>query len=200
MQAPFNYSITSVGSVFALLSVVCDIAGPLVGIVDDRTDGKFAVPIMISGILIMAIGYAFLGPTDWVTDLVRIEKSETNMLIGISLIGFGSVLGLIPAYSNIFQSVALANEDRQADATSALYNVMYAGGAFIGPSVAGGLGEKIGYTDSYTVFALFLLVMVIILIVQTLLLRRVGARNQALQNGGDLSMQDIPWTFSSLFR
>merc|ERR1711865_965810 len=89
---------------------------------------------------------------------------------------FGSSFALIPTYNHIFQYACHRDEDSQANATSALYNIVYALGAFLGPTMAGWLGDAIGYGMSYTWFAMFLILLLIPLIIVTPCLRGRLAR------------------------
>ena len=50
------------------------------------------------------------------------------------------------------------NEDDQSVATGALYNVVYCGGAFLGPSIGGLLMDAMDVKDAYTAFGIFTLV------------------------------------------
>mmetsp|Transcript_3305 Transcript_3305/g.6025 ORF Transcript_3305/g.6025 Transcript_3305/m.6025 type:complete len:486 (+) Transcript_3305:115-1572(+) len=164
-EAPYEFSIAGVGTVFAVWSFIYVGVSPLVGIADDKTDGRYAVIMMVFGTLCMSLGYIVLAPAGFVLDLVPLRKSIPNMWIGICLVGGGAGFSLIPTYNNMFQYALHADEESQANATSALYNVMYAAGAFLGPTVAGELVEIFGYGESYMLLAVFLMVIAVLLII-----------------------------------
>merc|ERR1719291_1371080 len=63
--APFNYTVSMVGSVFATWSVVYSLFGVFVGKLDDRSAGRHAVSLMLFGMVLTGIGYILLAPAPW---------------------------------------------------------------------------------------------------------------------------------------
>lgn len=183
-EAPYEFGITRVGTVFAVYSVAYVGISPLVGMADDKTGGRYAVTMMVVGTLCMSLGYILLAPAGLILDLVPLKKSIPNMWMGICLVGSGAAFSLIPTYNNMFQYALHPEEDSQANATSALYNIMYAAGAFLGPTVAGELVEAFGYGESYTLLAIFLMIVAVLFIFLSRIQEPRFARSVEFYQGG----------------
>jgi len=162
--APFHMSVSDVGWVYAVCSLVYTFLGPLVGMLDDKFEGKHAQRFMGFGIVALGFSFLQLGPAAWITRLTGLERSPTNLWISICIIGIGSAFGLIPTYNNIYNWGMHGNEDDTAAATSALYNMVYAFGGFLGPTLAGWLGSasvmgEDAIAESYSLFGAVCMIM-----------------------------------------
>mmetsp|Transcript_88121 Transcript_88121/g.139262 ORF Transcript_88121/g.139262 Transcript_88121/m.139262 type:complete len:438 (+) Transcript_88121:81-1394(+) len=171
---PFKYSIADVGWAFGAVSGLYVLSGPFMGWVDDKFGGKYAIPLMSVGTILMSIGYILIGPDTWVPEL---EPSIPNMWVGLCLMGLGGAMSLIPTYNTIFSCALHEDDDSKANATSALYNIVYAGGAFLGPAVAGWCGDTFGYASAFSSFAVFILGVLVALLAPLLWLRLRSSRS-----------------------
>eukprot|EP00929_Paragymnodinium_shiwhaense_P006959 TRINITY_DN110914_c0_g1_i1.p1 TRINITY_DN110914_c0_g1~~TRINITY_DN110914_c0_g1_i1.p1 ORF type:complete len:463 (+),score=43.73 TRINITY_DN110914_c0_g1_i1:92-1480(+) len=162
--APFNYSVQTVGLVFAVCSLVYSAAGPLTGFLDDWTGGKCSFIIMAVGLLITGVGYTALGPADWLEDAAGLKPGPTGVWTGVGLIGVGTALALIPTYHSILVFAKHPDEHSRSTATSGLYNAVYGCGAFLGPTLGGSLGESIGVANSYTDCGVFCVLFAIVVL------------------------------------
>lgn len=155
---PFGFGIARVGLVYAVNSIFYTVFGPLVGMLDDRSEGAYAIPIMLFGVFGTGVGYVFLAPADWVQDYVPIGLTENGMWLGICLIGSFAAFGLVPTYGSIFNCATDSDTTAASNATSALYNVVYGLGAFLGPTLGGYLGGTFGAASSYSMCGVFCMV------------------------------------------
>lgn len=171
---PFGFSIARVGFVYAVNSITYTLFGPVVGMLDDRSEGAHAVPIMLFGIFGTGIGYVLLGPADWVQAYVPIEVSEPGMWLGICLIGSFAAFGLVPTYGSIFACATDQDKTNAANSTSALYNVIYGLGAFLGPTLGGALGSAYGAGPSYSICGVFCMAAVVLGLPCVALLNRIS--------------------------
>lgn len=154
--APFHFGIARVGFVYAVNGIVYTLCGPLVGMLDDRSEGAWAIPIMLFGIFGTGAGYVVLAPADWVQPYVPLGLNVNGVWLGMCLIGSFAAFGLVPTYGSIFQC-ALDKDDKTSasNSTSALYNVVYGLGAFLGPTLGGVLGDAFGTASSYSLCGVF---------------------------------------------
>lgn len=155
--APFNYSVSMVGAAFAVMSILYTLLAVMVGKLDDRFEGEQAVPLMVFGLVLTGIGYIAMAPASWMQLLVPLEVGEPGLWIGICCVSAGSALGLIPTYGNILKYAKQADASDRANATSALFNVSYGLGAFLGPTLGGMLSNYFGIAGSYSGFGAFCL-------------------------------------------
>jgi len=162
--SPFKYSVHVVGLAWSASSLMYVSVGPLIGMVDDKFEGKVAVPIMAFGVFVTAIGYFLLaGPAVWSW------HSEVIILIGMITIGLGDASVFIPAYNNIFQYALHDDEGSQANATAALYNMVYSSGTVLGPVVGGWMSKTVGIAGSYNDCGVFLVLAVALVLVGVVL-------------------------------
>lgn len=165
-DAPFHFGVARVGFVYAVSSIVYTVCGPLVGMLDDRSEGAWSIPIMLFGIFGAGAGYVVLAPADWVQRYVPLALNVNGMWLGICLIGSSAAFGLVPTYGSIFQC-ALDKDDKTAasNATSALYTIVYGVGAFLGPTLGGALGDAFGTASSYSLCGVFCMMVSVVFLV-----------------------------------
>jgi len=161
-EAPFHYSISMVGVVFAVCSIVYSGFGPLVGTLDDNSKGRFAVPFMLLGMILTGLGYILIAPATWLHGWWPLETGSFGLWLGIVILGIGGAFGLVPTYGNILNNATHADEMDQSNATSALYNVAYGIGAFLGPTLGGMFGGSFGIPSSYSGCGIFLAVVALV--------------------------------------
>ena len=106
----FGFSIAGVSGVFAVCSGVYVVMGPLIGTIDDFSEGCFALPIMVVGMIGLGFGYIFPGPALFVP-VLGLQQSKVNMWIGIVVIGIWTALALIPTYKNMYWWARHVEED-----------------------------------------------------------------------------------------
>lgn len=160
---PFYFSVNGVGAVFAIFSFSYVGIGPVVGMVDDWFEGERATALMCFGMVCIAIAYIVLAPPLCLSQFIF--KGVVSVFSGLSLMGFGLGFAVIPTYSSMFRNAGHGDEHSSASATSALYNVMYATGAFLGPTLAGWLQDSYSFETLFSMLSLLLILFVLLLIV-----------------------------------
>lgn len=172
-QKPFQMSVTDVGFVYGIASLTYACAGPLVGFFDDRFSGRYGVIITAFGSILLGLSYVALGTA-------VSEVDNVNIWTAVAVMGVGGSLGLVPTYNNIYIWSKHLCEDDAATATSVLYNVVYAAGGFVGPTLAGYLSQFLGIGRSYEDFGIFVTVFGIALFVWFLASKRKQERAVAI--------------------
>merc|ERR1711865_197709 len=113
--------------------------GPIVGWFDDYSKSRHSIQIMAGGLLAMGFGYVQLAPTTMATQVLALEKSEFNLWMSMVLTGFGGACALIPTYNSMYRWARHGNKTDEGNATSVVYNLVYAFGGGLGPTAAGWL-------------------------------------------------------------
>jgi len=148
--APLHYSVQVVGFVFAAACAAYALAAPLAGVLDDYTEGRWAVQIMAFGAFVSSVGYAFLGPASFKIGGKELVLTAAGCWGGIILIGVGVGFQLIPVYKQILQYAMHENSEERYSATSAVFTIAFSMGSFLGPTLGGVLSQAVGIQSAYT--------------------------------------------------
>ncbi|CAL1542189.1 unnamed protein product [Lymnaea stagnalis] len=156
----FGLSTLSVGLFFVIAPGLHAVMAPLWGYISDTKD--IQSPLLITGNLVCAIGFLFVGPTPLLPFLPRELWTST---LGLILFGFTIGCSIVPTMKCLVigaRELGFPDGLNTFGLVSGLFNSTFCLGAFIGPTIGGALVDEIGFYNGSTIIAaLYLFVMIV---------------------------------------
>ncbi|XP_077519216.1 uncharacterized protein LOC144129148 [Amblyomma americanum] len=150
MRQEFDVDTSIVGSFFLVMSAIFSICSPLVGLICMKTEQR--IPIMISGLIIMAAAQLLMGPAPF----LGIPSNLWATLATVAVLGASFAFAYVPTMESMIRA-ATSGGMKEDIGTYALvsgwWNAMYSLGEVIGPSAGGVLLDLIGFPWASTVVA-----------------------------------------------
>lgn len=185
----FNLSSVILGLMFVINGGVYALSAPFWGWLCDHPAIKPKY-ITVLGCLFISIGFLLVGPAPF----FNTPTVKWMTMLGLVLHGFGIGCQLVASFTDALSTAianGLPNSIETYGLVSGMWTSTFALGAFIGPTVAGILFDRIGFRNSTLfIFILHLCLMAVVLIFLFTYDRRRDNKLDVSISSGDLLQQD----------